>query len=89
MPCQGRFFMEECLLDEKKLQLASQQFSFKIGSSLTYSHSFFLGGFFLFGLLLQLVVRHRDNSEDQVDEIEGSEEDDDDEEEHVPWSGRS
>lgn len=54
-----------------------------------YPHGFLLGGLFLLGFLLQFVVRHRDNGEDQVHEIEGPEEDDHDEEEHVPRSGRS
>lgn len=46
------------------------------------------GLFLLFRLLLELVVRHGDDSEDEVEQIEGAQEDDDDEEEHVPRTGR-
>ena len=43
----------------------------------------------LLGLLLQLVVRHGDDGQDQVEQVERAQEDDDDEEEHVPRAGRS
>ena len=43
----------------------------------------------LFGLLLQVVVGHGDDSQDQIEEVERSQEDGEDEEEHVPRSGRA
>lgn len=41
-------------------------------------------GFLLLLLqLLAIVIRHGDNGENEIDEVEGSHEDDDDEEDHV------
>lgn len=35
----------------------------------SYPDGFLLGSFFLFSFLLQLVIRHGDDGEDQIDEI--------------------
>lgn len=50
---------------------------------------FFLGGLFLFGLLLEFVVRHGDNGQDQIYKVERTQEDNHNEEEHVPRSSWS
>ncbi len=45
------------------------------------------GLFLLLSFLLQLVVAHCDDGQDQVDQVERAEEDDDEEEEYVPRPG--
>ena len=62
-----------------------------LGEFLTYPQSFLLGQrrlFFLLRLLLQLVVAHGDDGEDQVDQVERAQEDDQEKEDNVPRSCR-
>ena len=58
----------------------------------TYPDGFFLDQsrlLVLLGLLLEVVVGHGDDGQNQVEEVEGSQEDGEDEKEHVPRSGRA
>jgi hypothetical protein len=52
---------------------------------ISYSHRLLFRGFFFLSLLLQLIVRHSDDGQDQVHEVERAQEDDHNEEKHVPW----
>ena len=72
---------EECILSTHKTHV-------KTHDRLVISHpkSFFLGGLFLLGLLLEFVVRHGDNGQDQIYKVKRTQEDNHNEEEHVPRS---